>query len=218
MAKASGKATVDKSWQNSTTGLDPLTQQWREDLMGATRGAAAAGPGASVTGATNFFNNTTDAGNLGVRAMSGDSAALSQLMNPYQSQVMDSIGKQWEGINATTARDVADTATMKGAFGGNRAAVAGAVARAENDKTQAAQKAGLLSEGFNTAMGQAGGLANMGMGSAQLGANLGMMGADNPQLWQMLMLRGGMMGTPYGTTSSGSRTNVGAEASYRAGV
>src|SRR3990167_972780 len=66
-----------------------------------------------------------------------------------------------------------------------------------NARTQNAQVAGLLSSGFEGAMGRAGSLAGLGYGAAGAGANLGMT-AGNPDLWRMEIMRRAFQGLPYG--------------------
>ena len=129
----------------------------------------------------------------GLDALLGKPGAVQQFMNPYQGQVIDAINKQYGIGNQMAERQVNDSATRAGAFGGSRQGIALGTAMAENTRNRDAQIAGLLNSGFESAMGRAGQAVNLGMG-----------GAGSPEWWQMQQLRQGFAGLPYGQTYRGT--------------
>jgi hypothetical protein len=123
-------------------------------------------------------------------------------MNPYQQQVLDANNAAWQKVNTQGANSLNAAATQANAFGGSRHGVAQGVMQSNNNMAQMQQTAGLLSQGFEGAMGRAGQLAGLGMGAAGAGAQLGMTERDiqmqtRPDLWRLAMLQQGMNGLPF---------------------
>jgi len=138
----------------------------------------------------------------GIRALGGDASAVQGLMNPYQQQVLDANNAAWQKVNTQGANSLNAAATQANAFGGSRHGVAQGVMQSNNNMAQMQQTAGLLSQGFEGAMGRAGQLAGLGMGAAGAGAQLGMTERDiqmqtRPDLWRLAMLQQGMNGLPF---------------------
>lgn len=177
-----------KQWETGTqsgqTGFDPLTDQFRQAIWGATQGAGGGVPPA--------VQQALD-------AISGNASAAQKFMNPYQQQVIDANNAQWQRTNQQTMNAVNDRATQARAFGGSRAGIATGEALAANNLAQQQQTAGLLQSGYRDAMGQA-------MNAANLGFTAG-----SPDLWRLNILRQGFAGLPYGQTYSGTtgRTSTG---------
>src|SRR3990167_5704547 len=173
----------EKNWQTETQsgeqGLDPQTQAWIKSVYDAAQRAGGAPPPSGVTDASGYYGGATAAGREGIAALGGDAAAAQRV------------------TNAQTQNQINDAATRAGAFGGGRHGVATGVALGEAARNQNAQVAGLLSSGFEGAMGRAGSLAGLGYGAAGAGANLGMT-AGNPDLWRMEIIRRAFQGLPYG--------------------
>jgi hypothetical protein len=216
---AKGKANTKADYSKQTTsgggsgseGVDANTQAYIDQMRQAAQNAGSAVPG-SVTGAQNYYTGAMGAGQSGYDALSGNAEAAQKFMNPYQSQVLDQMTKQFGVQNKMTENQMNDAATRAGAFGGSRHGVATGVALGENQRNQASQYAGLLNSGFEGAMGRAGQVAGMGFDAAGAGANLGMT-AGSPDAWRLQMLRQGFQGTPYGRTY----TNRNDQATTRAG-
>lgn len=206
MGKAKVNKTTTSGGQSGSTGVDAGTQAYIDQMRQTAQAAGNQMP-MGITGAQNYYTGVQGAGAQGLAALGGDAQAAARFMNPYQSQVLDQMTKQFDVQNQMAMRNVNDAATRAGAFGGNRHGVATGVALGENARNQAAQYAGLLNSGFEGAMGRAGQVAGMGFDAAGAGANLGMT-AGNPDLWRLQMLRQGFQGTPYGQTYQG-RTNSG---------
>jgi hypothetical protein len=205
----SGGGSVQKETQNSQTGVDPTTMAWMKQMWDAAQAAGQAGPSGLTTGAADYNSGLMGAGQKGLAALSGDKGALQGLMDPYQGQVIDAANAQWDRTNQQTTMGANDAATRAGAFGGARHGIMEGTALAANNMNRNSQIGGLLSSGFENAMGRAGGLAGMGFNAAGANANLGMGGVGSPQQWMLQMLKQGYNG-PSGTTSSGAKTAVGA--------
>jgi hypothetical protein len=218
MAGGSKGGQAQKNWSTSTGGQDAGTEDMRRKVYEAAQAAAANGPGANVNGASDYYAQMMNAGKTGTDALGGNAAAVQTLMNPYQQQVIDQINQQWGKTGQQAQMAVNDGATRAGAFGGTRQGVASGVAAANNAQAQNQQVGGLMYGGFNDAMVRAAALAQGGAGAAGANANLGMQGVGNPDLWRLLMLKGGLAGTPYGTTSGTTSTGVGANAGFQWGT
>jgi len=216
LGKSKGRQTQDFHDQSS---IDQATQGYMQQIRDAALAAGNAGPSPLVTGASDYNTALQTAGTLGVNAGSGDAAALSKLMNPYQQQVIDANNANWQHTNAATMQQINDAATRAGAFGGSRQGVATGVALANNNLAQQNQTAGLLSSGYNNAINQANQLTGYGLTGATNNANLGLGGVGSPQAWLMNLLKQGYIG-PYGQMSSGygqqdtSGHNVGGEFTF----
>ena len=200
--------------QNSTTSVDRETAEMMRRMWGAGQAAGNAGPSPLLTGAGQFGSYAQGQGNLGLGALGGNQAAVAQLVNPYNEQVIDQNNRGWDQINAATLNRVNDAATQAHAFGGSRHGVAEGVALAQNNLSQAQQTAGLRAQGYDNAMQQAAQLAGYGFQGAQLGANLGLGGVGSPEQWRLMMMRQGFVG-PLGSTSSGRSNTVGGGASIK---
>lgn len=201
----SADRTTTSGGQSGNTGPDAATQDRINQIWQATQNSAGGGAPSSVTGAQGYYGGATAAGQQGIAALGGDTAATQKFMNPYQQQVVDAAMKNFGVQNQATEQQMNDAATRAGAFGGSRHGVATGVALGENQRNQGAQIASLLQGGYTDAMGRAGQLAGLGMDAAGAGANLGMI-AGSPALWQANVLKQGFSGLPYGTTYD-SRNN-----------
>jgi len=177
------------SKNKSKQGVSKATNSRISEIYGAGQAAGGAIP-QPILQAQGTFGGAQAAGQRGLDAMSGNADAAQQFMNPYQSQVMDQMTKQFGVQNQMTANQMDDAATRAGAFGGSRHGVATGVALGENARNQGMLTANMLNQGFEGAMGRAGQVAGMGMQGAQLGANLGMT-AGSPELWKLEMLKRG---------------------------
>lgn len=200
MSKSGGGKRETTSQQ---TGVDPTTFGRMADIWHAAQGSGLAGPGPLLTGAAGFNTQAQNAGAQGLAALGGNPQALQALMDPYQSQVINAANAQYDHSNALAQLGVNDAATKAGAFGGARHGVAAGVAMGENERNRNSEIAGLLSSGFDGAMGRAAGLAGMGFAGAGANANLGMAGVGSPEAWYLNQLKQGFMG-PTGQSSSGS--------------
>lgn len=208
MGKSKGSTTT-------TTAPDAQSQEYMRQAWAAAQGAAGS-PGTPVNGlstdAARGFGGFAQAGNLGLRAMSGDAGAISQFMDPYQQHVIDSLNTQYGHDRESTMNSVNDAATAAHAFGGSRHGVATGVALGELGRGHEAQVAGLLDSGYNNAMSRAGSMANMGFGANGALAGLGeyMHGVDvsnDPRMRQYQFLTGAMAGMPHGSTTTATQTN-----------
>jgi len=195
------KERQTQSYDN-TTNIDTQTQAYQQAIRNAAEQAGNAGPSPLVTGAAGYNTGLQTAGNVGLGALSGDPRMASQLMNPYQQQVIDANNAQWGHVNQQTQNQINDRATRAGAFGGSRQGVATGTALAQNNQEQMGQTAGLLQGGYSDAMNRANQLATLGYAGAGQNANLGLGGVGNAQQWLMNMLNQGYKG-PMGQTTYG---------------
>lgn len=159
-----------------TTAADRATQQQQQSLYRyANQQAQQGAPGVDPYSqqAAQIYQQGAGATGVGLGALSGNQAAVAQLMNPYQSQVMDSMNAQYDLQRRQNMNDVASQATSAGAFGGSRYGVALGQAMANTNIAQNAQQAQLLQGGYSDAMNRAGQLANFGMGAAGKMADMG---------------------------------------------
>lgn len=200
--------------QTTTTSLDPATQDRIKQLWGmAGQSAEAPRPGMDplVSGAGDMYGQAMGAGNLGFGALSGDQGSIDKLMNPYNSGVIDRVMGDAGRLRAGTMSDVNSAATAAGAFGGSRHGVATGTALADVDRGLLDTVAGLRKGGYDDAMTRAGGLANLGMGAAGAGANLGFARrdaaiADDPAMRRFQAYLQTMGVSPGGTVTKGTTT------------
>lgn len=208
MAKKSASGNVQKTTENQNSSVDTNTRQQLGGIQNAYTNAGMAGWSPLINGSTGYNTQAMNAGQLGLSALSGNQQAAQQFMNPYQSQVIDANNAQWQRMNQQTQNQVANNATLAGAFGGSRQNVATGTALAQNNLAQGQQTAGLLNSGFNDAMNRASGLAGLGFAGGQANANLGMQGVGNPAQWLAQMMKQGFI-MPTGGTSGGAQTTFG---------
>lgn len=206
-----------KHKDKGSSALDPKTTDYMEKVRQAGIAAGESGPSPLVTDAAGYNSGLMKAGNLGMGALSGNTADASAMMNPYQQKVIDAANAQWNQTDQQSMNAVNDRATMAGAFGGSRHGVATGTALAQNNLNRNSQIGGLLYQGFGDTMNRAGMMAGMGFQGAGANANLGMGGVGNPDQWKMEMMKRGYMG-PYGGTTAGSGYGLGFSATRPSGV
>lgn len=165
-----------KGGGNPTTQADKDTMQLQREMYGAARNAARqpmAGLSQGTTQAQQAMRGFSSAGNLGLAGMSGDPAAMQQLMNPYEQQVIGGMHDAYGRIRANTLNSVDDAATGAGAFGGSRHGIASGVALGNIAQQEAQQIGQLMHAGYGNAQNQAMQLANLGFGGTQAMHQLG---------------------------------------------
>ena len=180
MGQVGGGKSKNTNTQTSSnqTGLDPQTQQWKDQIFQAAQGAGGSLPPQ--------LQQALD-------ALSGKAGANDAFMNPYQSQVIDQVNKNWDRNGQLAARGVNDAATQAHAFGGSRHGVAEGVASAQNELNRNTQVADLLNQGYTDS-------TNRALTSAGLASQYG-----SPDLWRLNVLKQGFSGLPYGQTSRGTQ-------------
>jgi hypothetical protein len=166
----------------------------------AGRGAVAAGQG--------FLQQASD--------LADPSQGISQFMNPYQQQVIDSTMRQLDEQADKARQGDAARAIQSGAFGGGREGIQ----RAERDKglqqakadtlgkllsanyaqaLQGSQNAAKLQAGLGQASGDLGArFGSLGQGRGDLGARFGQLGQTRGQLGSSLGQLGGALSTVAG--------------------
>ena len=144
-------------------GVNPLTNSAAQDMprMLGQYGDVRDFLSGNLAGAAPNVSPYADAGATGAKALGGDQGAISSLMNPYQSQVIDAMHGQYDKLRNQSALDSNDAATRAGAFGGDRAALMKGARLGEVDSSEASNIANLLSGGYNDAMTRAGSAAGL---------------------------------------------------------
>lgn len=154
------------------------------------------------------FDPYAATGAVGARALGGDAAATQSLMNPYQQQVLDAVGADFNKQRALAHTQANQAATQAGAFGGDRHAVMEGARLGELDSAQLATMANLRQTGFNDAMGRAGQAANLGFGAGEMdlaGRGLGLEGRRVGQDFNQLGLGARGLGAQYDQMGLGAR-------------
>lgn len=205
MGKSGGKQTV-----TTNSALDPQTQKYVDEIMGAARAAGSA-PGVGLSPETQrameLFSNWATQGGRGMSALGGDQNAINSFYNPFQQNVVDRTVGDFGRLNEGVMSSVNDAATQAGAFGGSRHGIATGTALADMNRTGQDTLAGLRYQGFNDAMGRAGAAANLGFGAAgglaDLGAYSRQVNVENdPAARQFAALKAGFTGLPFGQSST----------------
>ena len=105
------------------------------------------------------WQNMIGYGNTGFGALSGNSADVTKMMNPYS----DTMNPFWDMLRQKGLSAVGSQATLQGAFGGDRHAIAEGQMLGDVNMGQADQRY----KEFEAAMACVGFLANVGMGANQ---------------------------------------------------
>lgn len=182
----------------------------------AAGGYTTLGADPNTTAAIGNYGNTANLGMGGLSALAGDPAAIAKLMNPYQQNVIDASNANYGRTSDMLQTRLNDRATQAGAFGGGRADVATGAAQGELAAGHNTDIANLLYGGYQGAIGQAGQLANFGMG-----ANGALMeGGDylrniaqqqaNPELMKQQILSSGLAGGNVGNYTNTDYTKTSA--------
>lgn len=212
---------MSKGHKKTTThAADAPTTQMQGRVYDASRrasgGYTTVGADPATMAAMGRFGETANFGMGGLAALGGDSAAISKLMNPYMSNVLDASNANYGRTSSMLQKSLDDRATQAGAFGGGRADVATGAAQGELAAGHNTDVANLLYGGYNTAMGQAGQLANFGMGAneslLQGGDYLRQIEQEkaNPELMRQQILSGGLQGGNVGNYTNTDYSKTGA--------
>ena len=227
MSKPSGNQTV-------TNKLDPLMQRQLSQYFGAANdvyantnytpytGQRVAGADAATDAAGRTFGQA--AGLAAV--LGGDQNAIQQAMNPYQRNVIDALGGQYDRLRSQAALGANDAATQAGAFGGDRHALLVGERQGALDRQQAQDTSNLLYQGYNDVQNRAAQNVGIGLGAAgqQFAAgdynrNINQQGLDaqyqeflnkqNFPISKLGILQGTVNGVPYGSSQQQPlRTNL----------
>jgi hypothetical protein len=203
-----------------TNKLDPATEAYRNEIFNRARSVsnqpytgyngqtvanadpASLGALSGMQGMGGVYGGITNglggpnigpyagAGANAARILSGDQGAIQGMMNPFQNQVIDALGTQYDRQRDKAVMQTNDQATQAGAFGGDRAALLAGERMGALDRGQMSDVANLLSGNYQNVMqnaqqtanlglnaqGQLGNF-NLGMGNLRLGAAQGQQGA-----------------------------------------
>lgn len=103
------------------------------------------------------------AGAVGARALGGDQGAIASMMNPYQKNVIDAMGTEYDRMRDKATMGANSEATAGGAFGGSRNALMVGERQGAIDRAQGSDIANLLHGGYTDVMNQANQAANVGL-------------------------------------------------------
>jgi len=162
--------------KTQTSGVDNVTAGRQHDAWVAAQGYAnqhLAPVDPSVIQAKGYDQGVAAQGQTGLSALSGDVAAQQQLMNPYESDVINGVNSQWGRQAANVQNSIAGQFAKSGAFGGTRQGVATGVGLGEVANNQMQQIGQLQYQGFNDSMNRASQLANLGLAGNADAASLG---------------------------------------------
>ncbi len=137
--------------------------------------------GNSFGGGAPNISPYANAGANAARALGGDRGAIDSLMNPFQQNVIDALGSEYDQMRGKATMGTNAEATGAGAFGGSRHALLEGERLGALDRGQMSDVANLLNSNFNSTMDRAGQTANLGLGAQQLGSNYAL-GAGGLQL------------------------------------
>lgn len=133
MAKKGGQRTV------TTQQLDPASQRYLDAQRMAAQDAA------NVASGLNPFQGPQ------TQSVADQAAAF---MNPYQDQVINAVGSQFDKLRTQAANSASAMATRASAFGGSRHGVAQGVRMANLDQQQMGIVSGLMNSGYQNALQQ----------------------------------------------------------------
>jgi hypothetical protein len=216
-AKGNTDVNVQKTTQNQNSSWDNTSQARAGSIWDAATQAGNAGPGAPITGASDYYTGVEKAGATGAAALGGDQHAIDTLMNPYQKNVIDATNAQYDKSGQQVVNQTNDLATRANAFGGSRHGVAEGTAIGDNEMHRNATIAGLNQTGYNQTLDRAAQTAQLGTAAAGANANLGFSGVGNPALWRLQTQKQGWLG-PQGQQSSGAQTTAGFKQNFDYGI
>lgn len=127
--------------QTVTQTLDPKSQ----GFVDRTRSGASDAQGVALNTPGSFFEGPNQSSIM---------EQLRPFLDPYINQVIGGLGGQYDQLRGQAGRSASQAATQAGAYGGSRSAIESAVRKSELDRAQTQQVGGLLSNQFNTALGQ----------------------------------------------------------------
>ena len=116
---------------------------------------------------------------------------ISDAMNPYQQQVIDTTMAQMGQKNAQQMSSLKGTEAQQGAFGGSRAAVTEATLGGQQDMNMASTLAGLNNQNYTQAVAQAQANRSAAGTGAQLESGLGIQSMQLPMMGAQVQLQTG---------------------------
>lgn len=137
-------------------------------------------------------------------------------MSPYTQEVVDATQRQFNLSNAQQQQDVIGNAISRGAWGGDRSAVAQAILAGQQQAQQAPVIAGLYDRGYQTGQGAALNAAQLGLQGATSAGQLGLQGAtqqaglESDAARQLLGFYGGQQGVGLGANQAAAQLAQGA--------
>lgn len=152
--------------------------QFSENLL---QGQAAAGLQNLQQATGSGITDAASAGSRGIMDAAGSFTpqSIAPWMSPYTQQVVDATRQQFGRSNEQQRQGVVGNAISRGAWGGDRSAVAEAILAGEQQMAQAPVLAGLMDRGYQSGLGAAQNAAQLQTQGATAAGNLGFQGATN---------------------------------------
>jgi len=165
---------IDQSTGPLLNGVPQLSQNLLQGQVASSLQNLQQATGSGITDAAS-------AGGRGIMdaASSFTPQSIAPWMSPYTESVVDATRRQFGNSNEQQRQGVVGNAISRGAWGGDRSAVAEAILAGEQQMAQAPVLAGLMDRGYQSGLGAAQNAAQLQTQGATAAGNLGFQGATN---------------------------------------
>ena len=165
---------IDQSTGPLLNGVPQLSQNLLQGQVASSLQNLQQATGSGITDAAG-------AGSRGIMDAAGSFTpqSIAPWMSPYTESVVDATRRQFGRSNEQQRQGVVGNAISRGAWGGDRSAVAEAILAGEQQMSQAPVLAGLMDRGYQSGLGAAQNAAQLRTQGATSAGNLGFQGAAN---------------------------------------
>jgi hypothetical protein len=165
---------IDQSTGPLLNGVPQLSQNLLQGQVASSLQNLQQATGSGITDAAG-------AGSRGIMDAAGSFTpqSIAPWMSPYTESVVDATRRQFGNSNEQQRQGVVGNAISRGAWGGDRSAVAEAILAGEQQMAQAPVLAGLMDRGYQSGLGAAQNAAQLRTQGATAAGNLGFQGATN---------------------------------------
>ena len=165
---------IDQSTGPLLNGVPQLSQNLLQGQVASSLQNLQQATGSGITDAAG-------AGSRGIMDAAGSFTpqSIAPWMSPYTESVVDATRRQFGNSNEQQRQGVVGNAISRGAWGGDRSAVAEAILAGEQQMAQAPVLAGLMDRGYQSGLGAAQNAAQLRTQGATSAGNLGFQGAAN---------------------------------------
>lgn len=165
---------IDQSTSPLLSGVPTLSEDLLQRQVASSLQNLQQATGSGITDAAG-------AGSRGIMDAAGSFTpqSIAPWMSPYTESVVDATRRQFGHSNEQQRQGVVGNAISRGAWGGDRSAVAEAILAGEQQMAQAPVLAGLMDRGYQSGLGAAQNAAQLRTQGATAAGNLGFQGATN---------------------------------------
>lgn len=165
---------IDQSTSPLLSGVPTLSENLLQGQVASSLQNLQQATGSGITDAAG-------AGSRGIMDAAGSFTpqSIAPWMSPYTESVVDATRRQFGHSNEQQRQGVVGNAISRGAWGGDRSAVAEAILAGEQQMAQAPVLAGLMDRGYQSGLGAAQNAAQLRTQGATAAGNLGFQGATN---------------------------------------